>query len=273
MSKTLATVKPEDIRRVRESMGLTQAEFAARVGVGGTLPNFQLVSKWESGTVPPSTRTCVALERLGVLVAWPEALRDPRGFGRRLLAWLVDTDRTTKGLAAELGAKQSTAYKWMMRGRCKPSTLQRLKRLGFPGEEGASMSETGTTDVATLRAELGWTQQQLARQLSVSKWTVGQWERGAAKPSRKNALRLRQLGIGHAATAPSVPAEPAPAALGNLERARNALEAKRRRIADIEETLTALEIELSELTRDVAEGEAALAELEEMMDRVMAMVS
>jgi DNA-binding transcriptional regulator YiaG len=48
----------EEIRRIRKKLGITQAEFAARVGVERAT-----VGRWEVGLLTPS-RTAVILMRL-----------------------------------------------------------------------------------------------------------------------------------------------------------------------------------------------------------------
>lgn len=48
---------PADLRAAREALGLTQTEFAARLGVHWTT-----VSRWENGRLPISKRVAMAVK-------------------------------------------------------------------------------------------------------------------------------------------------------------------------------------------------------------------
>lgn len=48
-------------------------------------------------------------------------------------------------------------------------------------------------EIKALRDRLGWTQEQMARELGVSWTTVNRWENGRVKPSRLAVLALERL--------------------------------------------------------------------------------
>lgn len=53
-----------DLRAARKALGLTQTEFAARLGVHWTT-----VSRWENGRLPISKRVAMAVKGM---MGWPE---------------------------------------------------------------------------------------------------------------------------------------------------------------------------------------------------------
>ncbi|MBI5748138.1 MAG: helix-turn-helix domain-containing protein [Nitrospinae bacterium] len=56
-------IKREDIKNIREKLGITQEEFARRIGVTVTT-----VSRWERGDCLPKSR--VVIEKIEKLKKW-----------------------------------------------------------------------------------------------------------------------------------------------------------------------------------------------------------
>lgn len=52
-------ITPEAIRHIRESLGLTQAQFAARLGVASWT-----VSRWERGTNSPYPKQAIRIREM-----------------------------------------------------------------------------------------------------------------------------------------------------------------------------------------------------------------
>ena len=48
-------------------------------------------------------------------------------------------------------------------------------------------------EVRELRAQLGWTQQRLAREIGASTFSVNRWEKGTVPPGRMATLAMRLL--------------------------------------------------------------------------------
>jgi len=86
---TTALIKEKDVKKLRNTLGLTQRAFAQISGVSE-----RNIIRWEAKTVNPNTQSRIVLERIAELC---KILLDVFGTQSKILAWLNKPNESLNG--------------------------------------------------------------------------------------------------------------------------------------------------------------------------------
>ena len=86
---TTALIKEKDVKKLRNTLGLTQRAFAQISGVSE-----RNIIRWEAKTVNPNTQSRIVLERIAELC---KILLDVFGTQSKILAWLNKPNKSLNG--------------------------------------------------------------------------------------------------------------------------------------------------------------------------------
>ena len=119
--------------------------------------------------------------------------KKPETLGDHLRKKRLDLGLLQKEVAERIGVHKATIYNWETNR--KSPQLRFVPRiiefLGYVPYD--TQSEALGKRIVVRRRRLGLTQKELARRLGVDPSTLGRWERGKGKPSRKHRIGLGAL--------------------------------------------------------------------------------
>ena len=174
---------PEDLKRFRANMGLSQEQLAALIGV-----TMLTVGRWERQEVCPSAlawRQYLAAKKTAQngLEKGKEEGRVPRDYSSKIRAFRKSEGLTQAKLAARSRVGLTTVQRWERGTGGTPSLLTWQKFLAFAQEPVQGPPPDYPEALKRFRANMDLTQEQLAALIGVSSGTVSAWECGNVRPS------------------------------------------------------------------------------------------
>jgi len=168
------------IRTLRKKLNLSQIELARRLDVAPLT-----VSNWEKGRRFPSYRS---LKKLAKLMEEVEDMIEIEFSPELIRSLRHKMGLSTEEFARSLGVSYDTISR-LERGVSSPSYRSRRKLATLFLTSYKEEKEIIPSLIRFLRSKLGLTQEELARKLGISRFTVNRWEKGRT-PSRRLARKL-----------------------------------------------------------------------------------
>jgi len=106
-----------------------------------------------------------------------------------IAAYLTDKDTRVSTIAANAGVSPQRLYQWLKAAGVKPNRRpgQQQQR---PSYTPRAEVEWSPEEIKALRAHMGLSQRDLAKELGVRQQTISEWETGVYKPRRYTAKYL-----------------------------------------------------------------------------------
>ena len=194
---------PLTIRELREKLGLTQAQFAAELGI-----STMSVSSMETARMKVSAKLAARIREKydeTVVSTAPDAVvkrgdkPDRKAPGESIRELRDSLGLSREAFAKSLGLNAHTIYEYET-GRIAPSkkALSKIRkeyglRIVREREKGKVRKVLNRMDVKEIRTALGLSQAELARELGVAPASVGHYENGRMNPSDAVIAKLKEL--------------------------------------------------------------------------------